>query len=57
MPEQATHEWQEPVVVSTKPHLRPDGEFVRITLTQGSVEIHLTVEQARSIVHAMRMYA
>lgn len=46
-----------PVTVSTKPHIRPDGEFVRITLTQDNKQIHLTPEQARSLILALRMYA
>ena len=50
------HEWQQPIEVSTKPHIRPDGELVRVTLTQGEVEISLTAEQGRSLIKALQAY-
>lgn len=46
----------QPVTFSTKPHLRPDGEFVCMTLTQGDVEIQLTAEQCRSLSKVMTIY-
>ena len=43
---------------STKPHLRPDGEYVLVTLTQtrddGENIIQLTPEQASSLYEALR---
>jgi hypothetical protein len=47
-----------PVELSTKPHLRPDGEYVLVTLTQrrddGANVIQLTPEQAHSLFVALR---
>lgn len=47
-----------PVEFSTKPHLRPDGAFVLVTLTQkrddGDNVIQLTPEQAHSLYTALR---
>lgn len=45
-----------PVTVSRKPHLRPDGQFVSVTLTQGDVSIDLTPEQVGSLIHALSVY-
>lgn len=45
-----------PVTFSVKPRLRPDGEFVCLTLTQGDIEIQLTPEQARSLVMLMKIH-
>lgn len=47
----------DPVELSRKPHLRPDGQFVCFTLKQGDAEINLTPEQARSLIAALQSYA
>jgi hypothetical protein len=43
-----------PVEFSTKPHLRPDGAFVLVTLKQDDNVIQLTPEQAHSLYAALR---
>ena len=46
------------VEFSTKPHLRPDGEYILVTLTQkkddGDNVIQLTPEQSRSLFAALK---
>ena len=54
--EKGGHEWQQPVEISTKPHLRPDGEFVQITIKQGESEIQLTSEQAQSLAVSLKVF-
>lgn len=45
------------VEFSTRPHLRPDGEYISVTLTQkrddGDNVIQLTPEQAQSLYNAL----
>lgn len=43
-----------PVEFSTKPHLRPDGEFTLVTLKQHDNVIQLTPEQAHSLYAALK---
>ena len=38
-----------PINVSFKPNIRPDGEFVRVTVSKGDVVLQLTKEQAQSL--------
>ena len=52
----AEYDWQKPVDVSTKPHIRPDGKFVSITIKHGDVEIQLTPEQAGSLAVILSQY-
>ena len=37
------------ITVSFSTHLRPDGDIVRVTVTQGETELQLTKEQAQSL--------
>lgn len=41
------------IEVSFKPNIRTDGELAQVTIRQGTDEIHLTHEQARSLVLAI----
>ena len=41
--------------VSFKTHLRPDGDIVRVTITQGDVEIQLTKDQAHSLATRLKV--
>ena len=45
-----------PITVSRTPHLRPDGQFVSVTLTQGDATIELTPEQIGSLIAALSVY-
>lgn len=45
-----------PITVTRKLKLRPDGEYTRVTITQGDTEINLTPEQAHSLAVALQVY-
>jgi len=45
-----------PITITPKLKLRPDGNFTRVTITQGDTEINLTPEQAHSLAVALQVY-